>query len=147
MTEEQYDTLPNGARRYKNEIAEVNVSIVGQELTFKKAAQQLRVIADMVEAKMMSADGFNWGYGGEYELTIDLPSAFPHGDYQDSEGNLVHVGQADHVINVTWANKNAEQEDVSEQDIHVFEWIKDHGPLKPAGSGEAEGHDGEPHKH
>jgi hypothetical protein len=141
MTEEQPERLPNGGRKYENEIANVTVSIEGQELTFKKAAKQLRVIADMVEAGMMDADGFNWLYGGEYSLSVNTPPSFPHGDYTDMEGNLVHIGADDHVINVTWAKKGAKQEDLADQDIHVFEWIKEHGPLTPAGSGEAEGHE------
>lgn len=141
MTVEQgQEYLGNGARKYDNEIASVSINIEGQELTFKRAAKQLRVLADMVEAGMMNADGFNWLYGGEYNLNVETPAAFPHGDYQDSEGNLVHVGHDDHIISVTWANKNAEQENLAERDVHAFEWVKEHGPLRPAGSGEAEPH-------
>lgn len=140
MTEETAPTLANGGRKFRNEIASVHVFVEGQELTFKKAAKQLRLLADMVEAGMMGAEGFNWSYGGEYELTVELPASFPHGDYQDGEGNLVHIGNDDMVINVTWANKDAAQEDVADQEIHAFNWIQEHGPLRRAGSGEAEGH-------
>lgn len=140
MTEHQ-ERLPNGARKYDNEIASVSVSIEGHDLTFKRAAKQLRVLADMLEAGMMGADGFNWFYGGEYNMSVDLPSAFPHGDYTDMEGNLIHVGADDHIINVTWAKKGAKQEDFSDKDMHVFEWIQEHGPLTPAGEGEADGHE------
>lgn len=124
------------------DIAAVHINLEGEELTFKKAARQLRVFADMIDAGMMSADGFNWNTGGEYNMVVVLPSAYPHGDYQDREGNLVHVGASDHIISVVWANKDAETEDLSEQDVHVYDWIKEHGPLRPAGAGEApEGHD------
>lgn len=140
MTEQQPERLPNGARKYDREIASVTISIEGQDLTFKKAAKQLRVLADMVEAGMMDADGFNWLYGGDYSLAVETPPSFPHGDYQDAEGNLVHVGGDDHIINVTWAKKGAKQEDFSDKDVHVFEWIQEHGPLTPAGSDEADEH-------
>lgn len=138
MTDNQPEFLPNGGRKYENEIVSVAVTIEGQELTFKKAARQLRVLADMVESGMMNADGFNWLYGGEYTLDVMTPASFPHGDYQDAEGNLVHIGADDHVINVTWANKGAEQEDFADKDVHAFDWIREHGPLRPAGQGEAD---------
>lgn len=135
-------TLPNGAQQFENEIAGVHIMISGDDLTWKRAAKQLRAMATMLDAKMMGADGFCWSSDGEYQMTVTLPDSFPHGDYQDGEGNLVHIGNEDMVINVTWANKDAEQEDVSEQEIHAFKWIQDHGPLRPAGSGTID----EPHK-
>lgn len=140
MTDQQPERLPNGALKNEDNIATVNISIEGQDLTFEKAAKQLHVLADMVGAGMMNADGFNWHYGGEYTLDVETPPSFPHGDYQDAEGNLVHVGANDHIINVTYAKKGAKQENFSDKDVHVFEWIQEHGPLLPAGEGEADGH-------
>ena len=124
------------------DIAAVHITIEGEDLTLKKAAKQLRVFADMLDQGMMSAEGFSWKAGGEYNMVVVLPSSFPHGDYQDAEGNLVHVGENDHIISVVLANKDAEQLELSEQDVHVYDWIKEHGPLRPAGSGEpTEGHE------
>jgi predicted metallo-beta-lactamase superfamily hydrolase len=142
MTEQEapHGLLANGGRVYENEIQSVDLHIEGQELTFKRAAKQLRVLADMVEAGMMNADGFNWKYGGEYQMNVETPPSFPHGDYQDREGNLVHVGANDHIVSVVWANKDAETEDMGDKDVHAFEWIREHGPLRPAGSGEAHPH-------
>jgi hypothetical protein len=88
---------------------------------------------------MMNANGFNWDYGGEYNMLLMPPTQFPHGDYQDAEGNLVHVGEDEHIINVIWAGKNAEAEDVADQDLSTMDWMQDHGPLRRAGS--VEGHD------
>ena len=137
--------LPNGAMSIGNDIAGVHITIEGDELTWKKAARQLRVMADLLDTtKSLHVEGFSWDFGGDYEMDVILPDSFPHGDYHDSEGNLIHVGEGDMIVNVTWANKDAEIEAV--EDTHVYQWIQQHGPLKRAGSGEAEEghhHDGE----
>lgn len=139
MNEEtkQSELLPNGGRKIGNDIAGVDISFNGEELTWKKAAKQLRIFADMLENQTLHTEGFNWAYSGEFNMDVLLPDSFAHGDYQDPEGNLVHVNH-DHVVSVIWANKGAEREDL--EDTHVWEWVRDHGPLTRAGSDTAEGH-------
>jgi hypothetical protein len=116
---------------------QLNISIAGEQLESQQAANQLRLMAKMVEAGVVHADGFNIEYMGEFSLDVDFGGEFPHGDYQDAEGNLLHVAN-DHVVNVTWASKGAEVEEVS---IPVEEWIEKHGEIQPAGHGEGHHHD------
>jgi hypothetical protein len=111
---------------------QININLTGEQLNSPIAARQLRVIAKMVESGVVHAEGFNIEYMGEFSVDVDFGSDYPHGDYQDAEGNLIHVA-SDEVVNVTWANKNAEVEEV---EIPVEEWIEKHGEIKPAGSGE-----------
>jgi hypothetical protein len=73
---------------------------------------------------------------GDYSLDVDPGSEFPHGDFQDAEGNLLHVA-GDHVVMVHWASKEGESEDV---EIPVADWVAKHGEIHPAGEGEGEGH-------
>lgn len=136
--------LPNGAWSPGKDIAGVHITIDGEELTWKKAARQLRIMADALDAHSLHLEGFNWDYSGDYEMTVMMPDSFPHGDYQDAEGNLVHIADGDRVVHVTWANKDAEQEEVTADDgtpgMFVYNWIQAHGgPLRPAGSGDADG--------
>jgi hypothetical protein len=120
---------------------EVAITIQGENLEPYHAAKQLRLLAKMIEHGTVHSEGFNIEYMGEYHLDIDLGSAFPHGDYQDAEGNLLHIHN-DVVVNVTWASKNAEVEDV---EISAYEWAKEHGAIRRAG--EAEGGESEGHTH
>ena len=116
---------------------QVNINITGDELDHEMAARQLRLMAKMVEQGMMHVEGFSIDFMGPFMLDVDLGGEFPHGDYQDEEGNLLHVAN-DHVVNVTWASKNAEVEEVN---IAVADWVEEHGPIKPAGHGEGHHHE------
>lgn len=116
---------------------QVNITITGEDLDPLIAARQLRLMAKMIEQGTVHADGFNIEYMGPYSLDVDLGMEFQHGDYQDAEGNLIHVAN-DHVVNVTWANKDAE---IEEMDIPVVDWVAEHGEIKPAGHGEGHHHE------
>lgn len=116
---------------------QVNISFQGENLEPYHAARQLRLMAKMIEMGTVHAEGFNIEYMGEYSLDVDLGSEFPHGDYQDAEGNLLHVAN-DLVVNVTWATPGAEIEEVS---VPVVDWIEKHGEIKPAGHGEGHHHE------
>lgn len=117
---------------------QLNITIQGEELESEQAARQLRLLAKMVDQGVVHSEGFNIEYMGEWTLDVDFGSEFPHGDYQDAEGNLLHVAN-DHVVNVTWANKNAEVEEVN---IPVADWVAKHGEIHPAGEGEGHHHHG-----
>jgi hypothetical protein len=118
----------------------IHITINGDELTWATAARQLRTLAELVEAKSMSAEGFNWEYGGEYNLQVIMPDMFDHGDYQDAEGNLIHIAD-DEVISCVWASKGAESETL-DPPIPAWKWAQEHGPLTRAGIGEADGDTG-----
>lgn len=120
---------------------EININITG-ELDALMAAKQIRLIADMVKHGVMHVEGYNISYMGTFNLDVDL-GEYPHGDYQDEEGNLLHIA-GDHVINVTWASKDAEVEEV---DVPVEDWISEHGQIHPAGHGHSHGDDDEGHEH
>jgi len=115
---------------------QITINIVGDELDSKLAAKHLHMLADQVKAGVVHAEGFSIDFMGDYSLDVDYGTAFPHGDYQDAEGNLVHVAN-DAVVNVTWANKDAEVEEVN---VPIGEWMEDHGQLHPAGHDH--GHEG-----
>lgn len=117
---------------------QLNISIHGEDLNSRLAAKQLHLLAEMIKGGTVHADGFNIEYGGEFELDVDFGSQFPHGDYTDGKGNLVHVAN-DEVVHVTWAGK-ADQESVS---VPVEEWVEAHGALQMAGHEHGE----EPHSH
>lgn len=116
---------------------QIAITIEGEHLESRAAAKQLHQLADMVRGGVVHAEGFNIEYMGEFRLDVDFGGEFPHGDYQDAEGNLLHVAN-DHVVNVTWANKNAEVEEV---EIPVADWVAQHGEIKPAGEGEGHHHE------
>lgn len=129
MTEQH--NHPVGPSEVDDAIGAVMITFHGDELTWDLAAKQLRLFADMLDAQTLHTEGFNWQYGGDYAMNVMMPDAYSHGDYQDEEGNLLHVNN-DHVVSVNWANKQGEREDL--EDVHVFEWIRDHGPIKRAGT-------------
>ena len=114
---------------------QLNISIKGEELESGGAAKQLRLLAKMVDQGIVHAEGFSIEYMGEFSLDVDFGGEFPHGDFQDAEGNLIHIAN-DHVVNVTWANKDA---DIEEVNTPVVDWIEAHGEIHPAGGG-GEGH-------
>lgn len=118
----------------------VIINFTGDELTWELAAKQLRLFADQLEAQTLHAEGFSWQYGGDFTMDVLLPPLFPHGDYVDGEGNLVHVGQQDHIVSVNWAGKDGKREDF--EDMHVSEWIQEHGKLRPAGATTEDGGEG-----
>lgn len=123
----------------EDEISGVHITISGDELTWDTAARQLRTLADLLDAHTLSAEGFNWKYGGDYEMHVHMPDMFSHGDWQDGEGNLIHISD-DQVIGVIWAGKDAESETL-ETPVPAFEWAQKHGALVPAGAGEAQDHE------
>jgi hypothetical protein len=118
---------------------QINIVIKGDELDSRTAAKQMRTLAALVKDGALVADGYNIEYDGTFHFDVDFGDAYPHGDYTDAEGNLLHIAN-DHVVNVTWAKTGAEQEDVN---VPVEDWIKEHGGIFPAGHahGEAEGHE------
>lgn len=137
MTTEEPHVTPLGSVFDPNEIAGVHITINGEELTWKRAAKQLRILADLLEAHTLDSKGFNWQYGGDYEMQVMMTDMWPHGDYQDAEGNLLHIHD-DVVVSVIWANKGAEKEEV---EIPAHTWAQEHGPITPAGQGEAPEHE------
>jgi hypothetical protein len=119
---------------------QINISLEGEEMTPKQAAKQLHQLAEMVRTGLVHVDGFNIDALGAFSLDVDYGDVWPHGDYRDTEGNLLHVAN-DTVVRVTWANKDAETEEI---EIPGTLWVKEHGALTPAG------HDGNgvaPHEH
>jgi hypothetical protein len=111
---------------------QLNITIQGEELESQQAAKQLRLLARMVKEGVVHSEGFNIEYMGDWSLDVDFGSEFPHGDYQDAEGNLLHVAN-DTVVSVNWASKGGESEVV---EISVVDWVAKHGEIQPAGSGE-----------
>lgn len=119
---------------------QIHISLEGEEMTQESAAKQIHLIARMVKHGIVHVDGFNIDEVGAFSLDVDFGDVWPHGDYRDKEGNLLHVAN-DTVVRVTWANKNAETEEV---EIPGTLWVQKHGAMTPAGH---DGHGEEPHEH
>lgn len=108
---------------------QISISINGTNPDLRAAGKQLHLLADQMKAGVVHVEGFNVDFMGEFSLDVDLGDVYAHGDYQDGEGNLLHVAN-DHVVNVTWANKDAEVEQV---EVLVEDWMEKHGRIYPAG--------------
>jgi len=94
----------------------------------EQAAMDALMCAKMIEMGMSIGNGFNPNGGVLWDME-KVADVYDHGDYRDEEGNLLHVSR-DNVVHVTWANAEANTEDV---DIPVEKWVLEHGELTAAG--------------
>ena len=85
----------------------------------------LQAEAVLAQLKAGNSDGEGQGMGPTFWELHTVEDQYPHGDYRDEEGNLLHVAQ-DHVIEATLAKHEARQ---IEPGILVDEWIEMHGKV------------------
>jgi hypothetical protein len=88
------------------------------------AAVHLAMISKMVAMGMGEASGYNEDDMTAWSVAVEA-DGWPHGDYHDEKGNLLHVHN-DHVVHVTRANATAETENIN---VPVDEWIAEYGTL------------------
>lgn len=100
----------------------ITVTIEADERS--SAAAHLILAGKMIAMGMGEASGYNEEDATAWNLTVE-DDEWPHGDYHDEKGNLLHVHK-DHVVHVTRANGNADTENVN---VPVDEWMDEYGTL------------------
>jgi hypothetical protein len=121
----------------------IDVSLDGEHLTLKRAAQELRRIADLLQGGNVHGEGFNAVYAGQWTFDVDLDHG-EHLDYWDGEHNHIHVDEEGVVVYRRGPDSPEGEEDVEqlyEKGILVTEWAAKHGGITPFGTPEVDGGD------
>lgn len=89
------------------------------------AALHIVMAAKMVQMGTTGASGFNPDGNTAWHIDVTEDDDPSHGDYTDSEGNLIHVHD-ESVVHVTWAKTAKVERGV---DIPTATWIEEHGVI------------------